>query len=201
MSFTQKRDKFMGLEIKTGGIFSKIPLSPNQYTLISLALVLPALYFLINANFLLAAFFYVLAVFFDFVDGAVARTSGKATKIGAYLDTICDRYVEGIFLLGFLTLSLSSFGFGAEIWIGLCLFGSLMTTYAKAAAKEKELTQKELKKGWFQRPERAILILLSLILASFNVSFLIYPIIILAILSNFTALQRIYLTIRTQNVH
>lgn len=144
-----------------------------------------------------AAAFFLLAVFFDFIDGAVAKFENKATKTGAYLDTICDRYVEGIILFGFLFLSLPKFGFEAEIWIFLALFGSLMTTYAKAAAKEKELAVEELKNGWLGRPERAILIFLSLILGIFNFSLIIFPIVILALLSNFTALQRIFYNIRT----
>ena len=146
-----------------------------------------------------AAVFFLLAVFFDFIDGAVARFENKATKIGAYLDTICDRYVEGIILFGFLFLSLPKFGgLEAKIWIFLALFGSLMTTYAKAAAKEKELlVEEELPKGWLGRPERAILIFLSLILGIFNFSLMIYPLVILALLSNISALQRIFHNLRT----
>lgn len=143
----------------------------------------------------MSAIFFFLAVFFDFTDGAVARFRGKATKRGAYLDTICDRYVEGIILLGFLFLPLPKFGWDAKFWIFLALFGSLMTTYAKAAAKEKELTQGELKKGLLGRPERTILIFLSLLFGIINPSLVIYPIIVLAILSNLTAIERIFLNL------
>ena len=199
MNLSQKRKKFKNIEIGTGKFFSKIPLSPNQYTLLSLFLVFLSLYFLIKTQMTAAAAFFLLAVFFDFIDGAVARFKNKATKIGAYLDTICDRYVEGIILLGFLFLSLPKFGFEAKIWIFLALFGSLMTTYAKAAAREKELVREEFEKGWLARPERAILILLSLILGIFDFSLMIYPIIVLALLSNFTALQRIFYYLKTES--
>jgi phosphatidylglycerophosphate synthase len=128
----------------------------------------------------------------DLIDGAVAKFTNSATKKGAYLDTIFDRYVEGIILLGFLFLPLQKIYLDAKLWIFLSLFGSFMSTYAKAAGKEKDILKEELKKGLLERPERLFLIFLSLILGIFNFSWMIYPIIFLAIFSNFTAVQRIY---------
>jgi len=79
----------------------------------------------------------------------------------------------------------------AYVWIFLILFGSLITTYAKAAAKEKELVKQELKGGLLSRAERIILLIISLILGIFNVSWMTYLLIAIALLTNFTALQRI----------
>ncbi len=192
----EKREKFKGISEKTGRIFSKLGLTPNQYTLLSLFFVLISFCFLINLNLIFTLIFFLLASVLDFIDGAVARFSQRETKKGAYLDTISDRYVEGVILLGFLFLPLPVFLLPADIWIFLAFFGSLMTTYSKAAAKEKELTQKELKRGFFGRAERIILISLAIVLGIFNLSWLIYPIIVLAIFSNITAFQRIYLILR-----
>jgi phosphatidylglycerophosphate synthase len=192
----EKREKFKKIEVKTGEIFSKLGLTPNQYTLISLFFVILVFYFLIKVNLIEGLIFFLFATILDFIDGAVARFTKKATKKGAYLDTISDRYVEGIILLGFLFLPLTDFLLPAKIWIFLAFFGSLMTTYAKAAAKEKELVAEELKKGLLDRGERVILISLAIIIGIFNLSWLIYPIIILAIFSNITAFQRIYLALK-----
>jgi len=95
-----------------------------------------------------------------------------------------------------LFLPLSDFLLPAKIWIFLAFFGSLMTTYAKAAAKEKELVETELKKGLLGRGERIVLIILAIFLGIFNFNWMIYPIIILAIFSNITALQRIFLAFK-----
>ena len=192
----EKREKFKGVSQKTGQFFSKFGLTPNQYTLISLLSVIISFSFLINLNLVLALIFFLLAAFLDFIDGAVAKFTQRETKKGAYLDTISDRYVEGIILLGFLFLPLSAFLLPAKVWIFLALFGSFLTTYAKAAAKEKGLTQLELKKGFLIRAERIILIFLAMLLGIFNLSWIIYPIVILAIFSNLTAFQRIYLALR-----
>jgi len=192
---TEKREKFEKISKKTGQIFSKLGLTPNQYTLISLIFVLVSFYFLIKERLILALIFFLLAAFLDFIDGAVAKFLKRETKEGAYLDTVSDRYVEGIILLGFLFLPLADFILPAKVWIFLAFFGSFLTTYAKAAAKEKELVETELKKGLLGRAERIILISLAIFLGIFNFSWIICPIIILAIFSNITALQRIFLSL------
>jgi len=196
----EKREKFKKITEKVGQFFSKLGLTPNQYTLISIISVSISFYFLIKKNLVSALIFFIFAAALDFVDGAVAKFSKMETKKGAYLDTICDRYVEGIILLGFLFLPLTErfFLLPAEVWIFLAFFGSLMTTYTKAAAKEKELVETELKKGLFGRGERMILIFLAIFLGIFNLSWILYPIIILAIFSNITVLQRIYLALRSR---
>jgi len=191
----EKREKLKKISSWTGDIFSKLGLTPNQYTLISLVFASVAFCFLIKEDLIGALIFFLLATSLDFIDGAVARFLQKKTKKGAYLDTVCDRYVEGIILLGFLFLPLPDFFLPAKIWIFLAFFGSLMTTYTKAAAKEKELTDQELKKGLLGRPERIILIIMAMFLGIFNLSWMIYPFVFLAVLSNFTALQRIYLSL------
>jgi phosphatidylglycerophosphate synthase len=192
----EKREKFKKIEKEIGKIFSKLGPSPNQYTLNSIVFGIFCFVSLIYRNFTLALVFFLVSVFLDFVDGAVARYSNRVTKFGAYLDTISDRFVEGLIFLGLLFLPLPKFIFEAKYWIFLAFFGSLMTTYAKAAAKEKELVAQELKRGFFGRGERMILLSITFFLGIFNQNLMIYPISLLAILSNLTAIQRIILALK-----
>jgi len=188
------RDKFKILEEFFGKTFSKLGLSANQFTLFSVVFAFLSFYFLINLNFILSFILFIFAGILDLIDGAVARTRGEVSKKGAYLDTICDRYVEVILLLGFLFLPLTFFILPSRIWVGLCFLGGLMTTYAKAAAKEKELIMKKPAPAFFGRTERVVFIALAIFLGIFNISLIIYPIIILAIFSNISALQRAFLS-------
>ena len=190
----EKREKLKSISERVGIFFARFKLHPNVFTLLSLFFGFFCLLFLIKNNLPLAILFFLFAALLDFIDGAVARASGKVTKFGAYLDTICDRYVEGMVFFGFLFLPLPKIIFPASLWIFLCLFGSLMTTYSKAAAKEKEILKEELKKGLLERPERIILILLIMIFAIFNPLISVYLLIIFAFFSNFTAFQRLYFT-------
>ncbi len=190
------RHLFKELEKIIVKVFSPLPITPNQYTLIAFLSIFITLYFLVKQNIILAIVFFFIAAFLDLVDGAVARSKNMTTKTGAYLDTIIDRYVEGILLLGMLFLPLPEIFFPAYVWIFLALFGSITTTYSKAAAKEKDLVKQELKGGLLSRGERIILLVITLILITFNATYAVYVLIIIAVLSNFTALQRINSAIR-----
>jgi len=194
----QKREKWEKLSQKIGQFFVGIPITPNGYTISSLFFIFLSLYFLIRYNFVLATLFFIISGFLDLVDGAVARSTRKITRLGAYLDTICDRYVETTILIGFLFLPLPEVLLPSYVWVFLALVGSLMTSYSKAAAKEKELIKEELKGGLFERGERFFLIVLTLVIASIELRFSIYSLIVLAIFSNISALQRVYFVVRSQ---
>ena len=194
---SEKKEKFEFFSKRVGIFFSKFKLHPNFYTLISLVFGLFCFIFLVKNNLSLALIFFVLGALCDFIDGSVARISLRVSKLGAFLDTICDRYFEGMVLFGFLFLPLPKIIFNAKVWVFLSLFGSLMTTYSKSAGKEKEILSKEIKKGLLERPERMILIFLMMISGLFNLNWLIYLLILFAVLSNFTALQRIILILKS----
>ncbi len=188
---SENREKFNSISVKAGLIFGKLPLTPNQWTLSSLIPALLCFYFLIQLNFLLALVFFVVTAFIDLIDGAVARVQGKTTKKGAYLDTIVDRYAELIVFLGLFVISFPNFYLSSKTWILFCLFGSLMTTYAKAAAKEKLLLESELKGGLMERPERLILLFLIILSGIFSLQYIVYLLALFAVLTNLSALQRI----------
>ena len=170
MALYTKREKFNKLSITIGVICSKIPLSANQWTLVSLIPAIVAVYFLVKEQFLAAAVLFFISAAIDLVDGSVARVTGTVSKFGAYLDTIVDRYVEGMIIFGLLFASLPSFLVPAFAWIFLYFFGSMMTTYAKASAKEKELVieGKELKGGILERAERLIILFVGILIAVIN---------------------------------
>lgn len=192
----KRREKFNSLSVKIGIIFSKLPLTPNQWTLLAFVPAVISAYFLINESFLLAALLLLLSGFIDLVDGSVARVTGRVTKLGAYLDTIADRYVEAIMIFALLFVSLPSVYFPIYVWLYVYLFGSMLTTYAKAAAKEKDLVDEEIKGGIMERAERLLILVIGIILASYDKSFLSYMIVLLAVLANISALQRIYYSVK-----
>lgn len=200
MTLYAKRQRFEKLSNKMGIIFSKVGLSPNQWTLLTLVPTIIALYFLVKEAFLFAAVFFIVAAFVDLIDGSVARVMGKVTKLGAYLDTIIDRYVEGIILFGLLFASLPGFIIPVYGWIFLFFFGGMMTTYAKSAAKEKDLVEKELNGGLLERAERLFLLFIGILLAAYTPLFLTVVIALLAVLSNISALQRIWKATRVSKI-
>ncbi len=185
----KRRIYFDKLGKRIGLIFSKMPLSPNQWTILSLVFALIMLYFLINQNFLLASVIFAFTAFIDVIDGAVARETKKVTKLGGYLDSITDRAVEFIIILGLFINNYPDFIFSMKIWLLLLLFGSFMSTYTRAAAFEKKVF-KDLKGGILEHTDRLILFLIIFIVSVFSLKYASYLIILTTILAIVSALQR-----------
>jgi len=194
----QKRHLFKGLEKNIGQLFSYLPITPNQWTLISVITGLLCIYFLIKQNLILTLITFAISGFSDFINGVIARHRNIYTRLFTYLDTVADRYVDGFILLGMLFLPLPRILLPGYVWIFIILFGSLLTAFVKAAAKEKELVSQELKGGFITRSERIILLLIALFLGIIDKSYfwMIYLLIIIAIITNITALQRVYSAIK-----
>lgn len=204
MTLYKQRERFKGLSIKIGIFFSKAPLTANQWTILSIVPAIIAAFYLAQQQFLSAAILFLLSAFLDLVDGSVARVTKTTSKLGAYLDTVTDRYIETIIIFGLLFAAIPAFIFPAAIWIFAFFFGGMMTTYAKAAAKEKEIIPegKELKGGLLERAERLIMLFIGILLANFNAIYLIYAIAALAVLANVSALQRIWIAAKAaENKH
>jgi len=189
-----KRHWFKDLEKIIGSIFGALPITPDQYTYLSGVFALIGLWFIIGESLIWATIFFVIAAGLDFVDGAVARAKNISSKVGGYLDTVFDRYVEGIIFFGMMFLVLPEVIIPGQAWVYLAIFGSVVTTYVKAAAKEKDLVNQELKGGLLSRGERLILIFIALVLGIIYPDYLYmtYVVAIIAVLANFTAIQRVH---------
>ena len=92
----------------------------------------------------------------DWLDGAVARASGRVTKFGAYLDAVCDRYVEAIVVLAVAHVS----GYWALSMV--VLVGALLVSYAKARAAMEVVVSNEEWPDLMERTERDALFIIGL---------------------------------------
>ncbi len=194
-----KRKFFQNFSVKLGILFSKIPLTPNQWTLISLLPAVVAVYYLTKNQFIEAGALFFVALFIDWIDGSVARVVGQASAKGAYIDTIVDRYVETIVIFGLLFCTLPNFFVPIQAWILLMLFGFFMTTYAKAASSEKKVMSEEHTGSFLNRAERTIILDAGILIAVLEPIYLTYVIAALAVLTNLAAIQRIYIALKTYN--
>lgn len=122
----------------------------------------------------------------DALDGALARIFGEVTVFGGFLDSIIDRYVDSAVLLGIMIGGLCD-----PTWGVLALVGSLLTSYARARAESDGVKMESV--GFIERAERiAILLISSLVeIIWLDLPALQVGIVVLAVASNFTVLQRI----------
>ena len=127
--------------------------SPNAITSLSLALSLAAGVALAMGRFALGGWLYVGAGLCDFLDGSVARRSGRATSGGAVLDSVLDRYSETAVLVG-----LAWFYRGNWVLVPVlaALTGSLLVPYVRARGEAIGTKMSDV--GFMQRPERVLIL-------------------------------------------
>jgi CDP-diacylglycerol--glycerol-3-phosphate 3-phosphatidyltransferase len=142
----------------------------------------------------IAGFLILLGGFFDIIDGRVARLTALGSKFGAFYDSTLDRISEIAVFLGILSLyndyRLELGDVGMIYLIMLAMAGSLMISYTRARAEALGL---DCRVGLMPRAERVALIGGSSLFfgESWDGLMLKAVIVILAVLTNLTAFQRI----------
>ncbi len=85
---------------------------PNLVTLLNLFCGCIAVLFAVNSNFVAAALFVFLGIFFDFFDGLLARKLNVQSDLGIQLDSLADMVtsglVPGVVMYKLLAISLGS---------------------------------------------------------------------------------------------
>jgi CDP-diacylglycerol--glycerol-3-phosphate 3-phosphatidyltransferase len=143
--------------------------------------------------FLAGSAVFVLGSVLDILDGALARTSGKGTQFGAFLDSTVDRVGEA-FMLGAIALVLMRDG--SEWGVALtfaALTGSFLVSYTRSKAEGMGLRGDVGRFG--TRAERVTVIAVGLALAPLGA--LPWAIAFLTLTAWVTVIQRV-LSVRTQ---
>jgi CDP-diacylglycerol--glycerol-3-phosphate 3-phosphatidyltransferase len=178
------RKTFKGLLDAIAGFLLKIGLTPNAVTLFGVAFSAGVAVLLALGHITWGGILMVLAAPMDALDGSMARLSGKVSNFGAFLDSVTDRYSEMIIMAGLLVYFIGQSNTTAIYLIFAAAIGSILVSYTKARAESLGYNAKV---GILTRVERVIVLDVCLI---FNIP--IVALWILAILANFTALQRIF---------
>jgi CDP-diacylglycerol---glycerol-3-phosphate 3-phosphatidyltransferase len=166
--------------------------TPNTLTAsgVSLCLVASVVVFFENRNellcFWLGAVLFVAGSLLDILDGALARTSGKGTPFGAFLDSTTDRVSEA-FMLGAIALVFTRYGDMVAVGLTVAaISGSFLVSYTRARAEALGLRGDV---GIGSRAERVVVITAGLVLAPWGV--LPWAIGLLTATAWFTVVQRI----------
>lgn len=185
MTFTDfLRKKFKYLLDPVAALLNRIGLMPNTVTILGLVGNAIGTYLLATGRITAGGIVILLMGPIDALDGTMARLRGEPTDFGAFVDSVTDRYSEMVIFLGLMIYFLQQQNQLACVLVFLAAAGSLMVSYIRARAQAVGM---DTKVGVFTRVERFIVLAPCLIINQ--------PMIALwaiAILANFTALQRIY---------
>jgi CDP-diacylglycerol--glycerol-3-phosphate 3-phosphatidyltransferase len=164
-------------------------------------------------------FVILFAGLFDMLDGQVARAGKKSSQFGALYDSVLDRYSELIMFLGICYYLVAHSYFMSSIIAFLAMIGSIMVSYVRARAEGLGIPCSV---GLMQRPERIVLVgtsalacgiasvyiggdfKLDISLLPFHVfetiSIFAIPLLLVAVLANYTAIDRLNYCYRIMKV-
>lgn len=196
---------------------SRVGVTPNMVTLIGFVInIFATVVFVYGTNAARGDLRYVawggaiilLAGLFDMMDGRLARVSKQESRFGALFDSVLDRYSELVMFLGICYYLVAQSYFLSSLFAFIAMIGSIMVSYVRARAEGLGI---ECKGGLMQRPERVLLVGISAILCGLvqsyagdfkylipgtgfpileNITIFTFPIFVMAILTNWTAIQR-----------
>ena len=179
------KERFRGLTSPLVDILDSLGVTPMGVSFAGLALSVLGALFAGAGMLATGGIILIIASLCDALDGSLARKTGKTSIFGAFFDSNADRISEFAYFAA-LSFYYSGRGSGIMIFFTLAaLIGSFMTSYSRARAEGLGL---DCSVGILERPERIVLLVVGLL---FGGRILDAVLILLAILSIYTFIQRV----------
>lgn len=167
--------------LSVGKWFARLESSPTAWTIVGLLISILAGVAYATSGFrgeIVGGVLVLVAGWFDIVDGAVARVTGRTSKRGAFLDSTLDRVAEVAVFAGILLG-----GYSSPILVLLALSFSLLVSYTRAKGDALGVALSGV--GIGERSERL------LILAIFSILGLAYwGVLLVLVVALYTFLER-----------
>lgn len=164
---------------------TRIPVTGNQVTVAGFLINVVAAVLVYREAFIAGGLVFLLGSILDIFDGAIARARGEAGPRGAIIDSVLDRFSEAIMFVALALVFAREGNEAAVAAVIIALASSLLTSYLRAKAESLGLDGTH---GLMARAERVVLIAAALLFAPLGA--LPWGIILLAVLSTITVLQR-----------
>lgn len=192
------RAKVRGLAEPIGLAFARVGLSPNALTVIGFLIACVAAVAAGAQLWFLAGFLVIFGGIFDMFDGMVARATGKVSKAGAFLDSVFDRWGEGVVYIGIVAGCLfAGFDLGAVL-AAAAMSSAFMVSYTRARAESLGFAPGKgmANVGLAPREVRLVVLTIGVMLAGVSLTILAFALGAIALLASITTIQRIVVTLR-----
>jgi phosphatidylglycerophosphate synthase len=111
-------------------------LTPDALTLIGFAITVVGAALLTQQLWLAGGVVVLIGGVFDMFDGTLARATGRVSNLGAFMDSVFDRWGEAIVYLGIMWGALGAIGVGPAAFLAAAAMGSaFMVSYTRAKAE------------------------------------------------------------------
>ena len=135
---TRQRVRDLAMPVARG--LGRLGLTPNALTVIGFLGTAAAAWAAADRQWLIAGVLVLVFGIFDLFDGALARATGQATKLGAFLDSTLDRAGEGIVFLGIVAGLASGNDNGGAVVAGAAMLASFLVSYTRAKSESLGFT-------------------------------------------------------------
>ena len=175
---------FAGTLNAIAGFLIRLGIRPNVVTALGLVGNLAAGVLIASGRLFWGGLTALLIWPLDALDGTMARLLHESGRYGAFVDSVTDRYSEIAIFGGLLVYFIESGTWGDALLVFFAAVGSIMVSYTRAKAESLDYSAKI---GLLSRAERYVVLMPGLLLSVPRISLWV-----LAVLANFTALQRFW---------
>jgi len=163
---------------------AKFNVNPNSITIVSTVIGIASGFVIAMGKVVEGVILIFISQILDCVDGDLARSTNRVTRVGAYLDRVFDRFVDSAIVIGIVALN------PLELWLPgfLAIVGSFGVSITRVMAEAEGATCKV---GIGGRDTRLAIIMIGLILG-----YLSEVLWVVAILGFITTVHRIVHTIK-----
>ena len=136
----ETRARVRGLMTPIAVGLGRLGLSPNALTVIGFLIACVAAVAAGLQAWIVAGLLVVFGGVFDLFDGALARATAKVSKLGAFMDSVFDRWGEGVVYVGILWGALELGYSRAIVLTGAAMVSAFMVSYTRAKAESLGFT-------------------------------------------------------------
>jgi CDP-diacylglycerol---glycerol-3-phosphate 3-phosphatidyltransferase len=167
-----------------GAFLNRIGIRPNMVTTAGLLGNIVAGVLIASGQLLWGGIIALITAPLDALDGTMARLRNEPSRYGSFVDSVSDRYSEFALYAGLLVYFSDTGTWRDALLVFFAAMGSILVSYVRAKAEALNYSAEV---GLFTRVERYFVLIPGIILGYPHISLWI-----LAILTNFTALQRFW---------
>ncbi|MDP8904783.1 MAG: CDP-alcohol phosphatidyltransferase family protein [Chloroflexota bacterium] len=200
------RDRVRGGVAPIARAFGRVGLTPNTLTVIGFGIAVLAAWRAAVQDWLAAALLVAFGAAFDLLDGALARATGRASRLGAFLDSVLDRAGEAVVYIGIAIAFLVGRFHSVQAVLPMAAMGAaFMVSYTRAKAESLGFTPGSglANVGFAPREVRVVILTVGLLLTHFGGGigeppfapageyYLVLTLALITLLASITVIQRI----------
>jgi CDP-diacylglycerol--glycerol-3-phosphate 3-phosphatidyltransferase len=130
---TRSRVKKVGEPIAL--FFGRLGLTPDGLTLIGFGITAVGAVLLANQLWLAGGLVVLAGGLFDLFDGTLARATGRVTKLGAFMDSVFDRWGEALVYVGLVWGTLDLGLWRPVVLAAAAMAAAFMVSYTRAKSE------------------------------------------------------------------